>query len=117
MTTSKRRSLLHGQTYDPKKSLRTVAVLKDRIIATKKGASAGVAMTMDKDTIYPDLGGDDEQSRPTLPTAEWRVTLAQPCCGGTGLKVRRLRRQGAGGGFALLSSTCVCVCVQARPLT
>lgn len=71
VTTSKRRSLLHGQTYDPKKSLRTVAVLKDRIIATKKGASAGVAMTMDKDTIYPDLGGDDEQSRPTLPTAEW----------------------------------------------
>jgi len=74
VTTSKRRSLLHGQTYDPKKSLRTVAVLKDRIIASNKG-DGGAKMVLEKCILYPDLklkGADsDEQSRPTLPTADW----------------------------------------------
>jgi len=65
-TTSKHRSLLHGQTYDKKKTLRTVALLKDRIIGTKGGGVGVVAPS----GIFPDLG-DINGVIPTLPTNEW----------------------------------------------
>ena len=64
ITTSKHRSLLHGQTYDRKKSLKTVALLKDFIIATDGEVAPA--------TIYPHLGpGGDNGVARTLPTSEW----------------------------------------------
>ena len=70
-TTSKHRSLLHGQTYSKKKSLNTVTVMKDRIIGTTEGNwSIGTDVQ-----IHPYLGdtimANGKEDRPTLPTTEW----------------------------------------------
>ena len=59
ITTSKHRSLLHGQTYHPEKVFNTVRACKDRLLAPA-GCLSNVR-------IFPDLS--DTQA--TLPTSSW----------------------------------------------
>ena len=59
VSTSKHRGLIHGQTYDQRKVLKTVSSLKDRIVGSKDGV-------MGNGAIHPDLGG-----MKTLPASDW----------------------------------------------
>jgi hypothetical protein len=60
-TTSKHRSLLHGQCYNEKKCLKTVTAPKDKLIACKGLAIKGVS-------IFPPIQGAAAE---TLPTSAW----------------------------------------------
>ncbi len=60
-TTSKHRSLLHGQCYNDKKCLKTVTAPKDKLIASK-------GLTFEGVSIFPPIQGTAAE---TLPTPAW----------------------------------------------